>query len=539
MNNSQAYDNAQTGFDLSSPGSVVLQNDVAHNNQTGIAVYNSSGMTIIGSPSLSLTQENLIYGNTSDGINASGKVQVVGNSVYNNSASSSTVGIYLSGSAQASQNVVHDNSIGIESSNGGTVSSNRVYHNAKQGIYIFSGSTSVLGNTVYSNSIGIQGGTGSPYGYYGQIANNLVYANSNEGIELQYAYNGAQVTNNTVYQPVGDAVLVQGGSQNVTLRNNILWVLAGYDLNVDPSSQIGFNSDYNDMYASAPGQIAFWQGVPRPTLFAWQNTAFDDQNGLSRDPLFVNPLGADGILGYYNATNDGRDDNFHLQSPVGYFTGSLAPVADTITGEPTLLAQTELVNAALGTSPAIDRGDPTSSFSNEPAPNGGFINLGADGNTSFASISASQYVLVTRPVGGEVWPELQTFQISWRSQDVSDPNNTLDTIDIDLTEQNNPSFDLPIATGLPATSNGQYSWTIPTSITPAADYVIKVTRVAGGGNLFGASLAPFTITSPQFTYYVADPNKLTHDSHDWTSALVMTPTAASIPRIPRPRLPQC
>ena len=173
------------------------------------------------------------------------------------------------------------------------------------------------------------------------------------------------MTNNTVYQPVGDAVLVQGGSQNVTLRNNILWVqaVAGYDLNVTADSQVGFNSDYNDLFTSGSGQVAFWQGVPRSALFAWQVTAFDDQNSLSGDPLFVNPLGADGILGFGNSTNDGRDDNFHLQSPFGYFAGSSAPVADMVTGKPTLLAQTEVVNEALGTSPAIDRGDPTSSFS--------------------------------------------------------------------------------------------------------------------------------------------------------------------------------
>ena len=58
-------------------------------------------------------------------------------------------------------------------------------------------------------------------------------------------------------------------------------------------------------------------------------------------------------------------------------------------------------------SPAIDRGDAASVYSNEPAPNGGFINLGSDGNTDQASPSPSDYVLVLKPHGGEVWPESQ------------------------------------------------------------------------------------------------------------------------------------
>jgi hypothetical protein len=40
-------------------------------------------------------------------------------------------------------------------------------------------------------------------------------------------------------------------------------------------------------------------------------------------------------------------------------------------------------------SPCIDAGDPTSAFNLEPTPNGGRINMGADGNTIYASKSPS------------------------------------------------------------------------------------------------------------------------------------------------------
>ncbi|MCX5643545.1 MAG: hypothetical protein NTZ17_02495 [Phycisphaerae bacterium] len=40
------------------------------------------------------------------------------------------------------------------------------------------------------------------------------------------------------------------------------------------------------------------------------------------------------------------------------------------------------------TSPCIDAGDPASAFTNEPAPNGQRVNMGADGGTEQASKSA-------------------------------------------------------------------------------------------------------------------------------------------------------
>ncbi len=493
LSNSQAYGNSQVGIDLYNPGPALLENDAAYNNQTGISINNSSGITVIGDADLA-GAGNLIYGNAT-GIYASGSVQVVGNTAYGNS-----LGIEVDGGAAATENVIHDNDTGIQLGNyyssPGSASDNRVYHNSNIGICAY-GNGNVLGNTVYSNSIGIVGQVKYYNPYSGQIANNLVYANSNEGIVLNTAGSGAQVTNNTVYQPSGDAVLVQGGSSNVLLRNNILWVETGFDLNVNADSETGFNSDYNDLYTTAIGQVASWQGTARPTLIDWEAATLLDQDSIFADPLFAGlATGANGNPGYVNLTNDGRADNFHLLSPYGYFTGSSAPVADLVTGKAELLPNSELSSTTTPAysgpmSPAIDRGDPSYSYANEPAPNGGFINLGSDGNTPLASVSPGQYVLVTRPGGGQSWPEGQTFTISWRSQD------TLGTVDIDLVEQSDPSVDIPIAVGV--ANSGSYSWAIPTTITPAADYGIKVTR---DDDAASGTSQPFAVGPPVHIYYV-------------------------------------
>ena len=254
LGNSQAFNNHQTGIYLNNPGAVVAENDDVHNNQTGIYVSNSASGSpaVIGNSNPALGRGNRVYNNASTGITASTNVLVTGNIVYGQNSGSSGTGISLS-AAQATQNVVYGNSDGIDASNS-TVSNNRVYDNTAVGVNAADTNGnpfSVSGNTVYSNSVGIQANFYSAYYYYsgGTISNNLVYANTNQGLLIVGATSGYTnaITNNTVYQPVGDAIKLQN-SPAVRLRNNILWVNAGYDLNVDTASQVGFDSDYNDLY---------------------------------------------------------------------------------------------------------------------------------------------------------------------------------------------------------------------------------------------------------------------------------------------------
>ena len=97
---------------------------------------------------------------------------------------------------------------------------------------------------------------------------------------------------------MGDTIDIQTNSANVTLSNNIFWTQAGYDINVDATSQVGFQSDYNDLYATAGGKLGFWQGQAILTQQAWYYQIGQDRHSVSVDPQFVAPAGADGILGY-------------------------------------------------------------------------------------------------------------------------------------------------------------------------------------------------------------------------------------------------
>ncbi|MBI4537341.1 MAG: right-handed parallel beta-helix repeat-containing protein, partial [candidate division NC10 bacterium] len=419
------YGSGGTGISVAGTNAMVTDS-VSYNNLRGI--YANGGGA--GEPEIRV-EHNRVYDNTESGIYARENVRVVENTVHGHSGTNDR-GMYLEYGATALHNVVFNSYIGIHAGgswNSAVVIENRVYNASSTGILAYNNS-SVIGNVVYSSGIGLFLDN-SGYALTGDIINNLVYDSLTAGIVLDTASAGTVVVNNTVYEPTGDAIRLQGGSQNVALWNNILWVDAGYGINVASDSQAGFSSDYNLLYATGTGKIGYWQGVARPTMLAWRSATLTDSNSLNQNPLFIDRDGADDQLGYVEAVQDGRDDDFHLMSIAGRFSGALAPVVDAVSSLPVFLPVTEVTDGVQ--SPAIDRGAPADPFANEPAPNGGFINLGVYGNTPLASKSPAEYVLVAVPDGGEVWPADQPFTVRWRTHDhnnnlLVNPGNEADLV---------------------------------------------------------------------------------------------------------------
>ncbi len=492
LRNSIAHDNRYDGFNLNgynNGGGVTprIENNVAYNNQTGIYVGYDS---IVGNEDLSLGRGNIAYNNRYVGISGN---QVLGNTVYGQTGNS---GIGIS-AFSARNNVVFGNFDGIR---GTYASANRVYANSGVGITV----DTATGNVVYSNT----GGVSATH-----AEGNVVYANSSFGIRVIGAYSQAYPTvqNNTVYQTTGDAVVV-GSSRNVAVRNNILWAENGLALNLDAASQLDFKSDFNLFYAtSASGKIGTWQGAARTTLAQWKNATFGDKNSLFADPLFVDRDGADNKLGYFSAAQDGRDDDFHLQSTFGSIHGgTFAPV---LGGNGLPAGQNGTLTTDAAQSPGIDRADFTRPFANEPVNNGGYADLGAFGNTTQSSLSPAQYVLVTSPNGGDVFPRNQTFAINWRSHDTkhnqSDPPAANNTVTIALLK--NGTLVQTLASAEP--NDGQFLWTVPDNLATGADYSIRVTHTVSGK--VDTSDAVFEVTPAISIYYVNDG---TAAAGDWTTA---------------------
>jgi hypothetical protein len=177
------------------------------------------------------------------------------------------------------------------------------------------GDQRVEGNVVYGNGVGMEAG----YSAQGWVTNNVVYENTNQALRIsQTRGSPLRIVNNTFVQPVGDAVRMDSGSTNVFLRNNIFWIGAGYAIYAsDASSQSGFNSDYNLFYTRPDepnAHVAFWNGAIRDSLSDWQAASGQDAHSLDSDPLFLDPDGADNILGYEAMTgiDGGLDDNYYV-----------------------------------------------------------------------------------------------------------------------------------------------------------------------------------------------------------------------------------
>ena len=139
------------------------------------------------------------------------------------------------------------------------------------------------------------------YDFNGHVDDNLVYANTTDGILVEnYSSGGGLITNNTVYQVSGDAVRLDSSAFNVKLRNNIVWVQAGYDIYVADNSRTGFNSDYNDLYIGNGGSanVGFWNSAVnngvQSQLSNWQSATGQDAHSISANPDFVNINGNDG-----------------------------------------------------------------------------------------------------------------------------------------------------------------------------------------------------------------------------------------------------
>ena len=278
------------GIDAYGWADTISDNNVYGNYNEGIVVNNGDWNAGCQSVVSGNTVDNNLWGGSSNEIDATSNVLVTGNTVYGNGG---RTGIFVTNGATASDNVVYGNYDGIVGGSSASVIDNRSFANTDAGIVVnYWGGCVISGNTVYSNSIGIY--TIFP-GWVGTVTNNLIYANTNEGVLISGG--GGQLINNTIYQPVGDAVKVQDGSQNVDLENNILWVQAGYDINVAPDSEVGFSSDYNDLYTTNTGQIALWEGQSFTNLADWFYEVGFDGHSITANPQFIDPAGTDGILG--------------------------------------------------------------------------------------------------------------------------------------------------------------------------------------------------------------------------------------------------
>ena len=186
----------------------------------------------------STVSNNIVRNNVSTGIYAFAAVLVSGNTVYGQSASGA-VGIssgFGYGGA-SSNNVLYTNYVGIETDYTGIR------------FATIACTTTVTPPSRHEGSLPVprqrrlfqqHRHPARRYDFNGIVDDNLVYANTTDGILVENSSSGGGlIVNNTVYQVSGNAVRMDSSSFNVKLRNNILWVQAGYDIYVADNSRRG------------------------------------------------------------------------------------------------------------------------------------------------------------------------------------------------------------------------------------------------------------------------------------------------------------
>ncbi len=120
-------------------------------------------------------------------------------------------------------------------------------------------------------------------------------------------------------------------------------------------------------------------------------------------------------------------------------------------------------------SSAINAGNPASPFANEPAPNGGRVDMGCYGNT--ADATPFQFA-VSKPNGGDSLTPGAATTITWQG------GKFLGAKKLDLSIDSGKTWQ-PIIASTDVAGAGTYAWTVPTVKSP--NCLVRIATLAGEG----------------------------------------------------------
>ncbi|MBN1268376.1 MAG: hypothetical protein JXB04_02220, partial [Kiritimatiellae bacterium] len=182
-----------------------------------------------------------------------------------------------------------------------------------------------------------------------EIRNSRAY---NNGTGLHVATGQVSVASCSFWDNAADQVCLTAWKLGMT--NCILSAQGTGSVGISVAIYADYAGDYNDIHTVPPAKVGGIGGTNVDTLAAWQALRGQDAHSLNTDPLFADPNAGDA----------------HLKSMTARYDTSMGAF---------------VVDASH--SPCIDVGAPVSAYTNESAPNGNRINIGAYGNTREASKS--------------------------------------------------------------------------------------------------------------------------------------------------------
>ena len=239
--------------------SAPLNSNRIFNNAIGIVDFVNSLTTGLGF--LTGATPNLIIGNDT-GVQLNGVMQgqIISSNGLGLSPGVGVIGVgVLGGASLDSANLIVNNAMGVSFS--GEVRFNRIGRN--------------------QHSIVPQNGQ--------LIDHNVFFDNNTANLETQ-GTQGVQIVDNSFYSTSQNNVMIDGGSSDIQVLNNVMWAKAEYDLDIADNSRSGFFSDYNDLYTTGSGKIVHYL-VDFTDILDWQD-AFNRFDLHSIGTTVVNPTGA-------------------------------------------------------------------------------------------------------------------------------------------------------------------------------------------------------------------------------------------------------
>ncbi len=205
ITNSSAYNNTYYGFYLESSFNNTITNSTAHNNpSSGFAMYSGSNNTLTNDSAYNNAYGFLLAYTSNN--------TIANSSTYNNT----NYGFYLGFSSNntIANSTAHNNpsSFTIISSSNNILTSNTAYNNSLYGFDIYSSSNNTIANsTAYSNSY---------YGFYlesgsnnNTITNSTAYNDTFSGFYLGSSSNNSILINNTAYSNPSTGLMVYDSNQ--------------------------------------------------------------------------------------------------------------------------------------------------------------------------------------------------------------------------------------------------------------------------------------------------------------------------------------
>ena len=284
------------------------------------------------------------------------------------------------------------------------------------------------------------------------------------------------------------SALIFGQGAQLGITNSVLSAFGVGNYCIESPTNILLQADCNDLYVAGGAEVASVDGMQYPRTPQWVAAFKQDVHSLSADPLFADPANGD----------------FHPRSRAGRHDPKTGKwVKDTaVAGMPDY-------------SPLIDMGSTNRPWTDEPAPNGGRLNIGLYGGTWQASKSNTNawFQAVTAMAGGLAEG---TFYLVWGWGGAMDPN-----ADAMLWYSYDDGQNNWVYIGTVKAGAGQYYWesaktqagTFRWPTSPAARWKIHLTD---NTNVWDMTDVRFGLHNSPFTFYL---NDLSQEGDIYTTAV--------------------